>query len=349
MTSATLSSLDNLLRTLEHREPERVPLILMLTMHGAKELGMELHEYYARADCVAEGQLALQERYRHDVAVAFGYAAAEVEARGGDVVFRPNGPPVAGRPILSGPEDIRAMAQVDVQNTPCLARVLDSTRMLADAIGGQTLIVGVVMSPFSAPVMQLGFEAYLDLLHSGDPAFDRLMEVNQRFCIDWANAQLAAGANAICYFDPLSSTTMLPLEKLRQTGFPIARETIAEINGPAGIHLASGRVLPSVDDLADTGAGMLGVSALEDLCEVKAACADRLAVLGNLNAIELARCSPERAREMVKETIRKGAPGGGFLLSDNHGEIPYQVSDEVLRAVVEAGRDYGRYPIREDL
>ena len=34
------SSLQRVLTTLSHREPDRVPLFLLLTTHGAKELGL---------------------------------------------------------------------------------------------------------------------------------------------------------------------------------------------------------------------------------------------------------------------------------------------------------------------
>jgi len=51
---------------------------------------------------------------------------------------------------------------------------------------------------------------------------------------------------------------------------------------------------------------------------------------------------------IVRDTIRKAAPGGGFILSDNHGEIPFQVKDDTLHAIVNAVRKYGTYPIIED-
>jgi uroporphyrinogen decarboxylase len=49
----------------------------------------------------------------------------------------------------------------------------------------------------------------------------------------------------------------------------------------------------------------------------------------------------------VKELIATLAPGGGFILSDQHGEIPWQVSDEVLLAISDAIHTWGTYPLRE--
>ena len=40
-----------------------------------------------------------------------------------------------------------------------------------------------------------------------------------------------------------------------------------------------------------------------------------------------------------------GAPGGGFILSDAHGEIPFQVSDDILLTISETVHSMGVYPI----
>jgi len=68
--------------------------------------------------------------------------------------------------------------------------------------------------------------------------------------------------------------------------------------------------------------------------------------MGNLNGIEMRHWSVEKAEQKVREAISKAAAGGGFILSDNHGEIPWQVSDEVLLAISDATHKWGKYPIK---
>jgi uroporphyrinogen decarboxylase len=84
---------------------------------------------------------------------------------------------------------------------------------------------------------------------------------------------------------------------------------------------------------------------LEDLAATKAVCRGRLAVMGNLNAIEMRRWTPAVAEVRVKEAIAKAGPGGGYVLTDNHGEIPWQVPNEILLAVSSAVHRWGRYPL----
>jgi len=90
---------------------------------------------------------------------------------------------------------------------------------------------------------------------------------------------------------------------------------------------------------------VVGVSSLEDLAQLKAAAAGRVSLLGNLNGIEMRRWTPAQAEQQVRRAIAKAGSGGGFLLSDNHGEIPWAVPDDVLLAIREAVDRWGRYPL----
>jgi uroporphyrinogen decarboxylase len=141
------------------------------------------------------------------------------------------------------------------------------------------------------------------------------------------------------------SPTCIAPELTRRAGFPIVRRTLSEIRGPVVTHLASGRVLPVLEDLAATGTLAVGVGPLDDLAQVKAACQGRLGVFGNLNGIGMRRWTSAAADRAVRDVLRAAAPGGGFILADGHGEIPWQVSDDVLGAISDAARSHGAYPL----
>lgn len=340
-----MTSMERVLATMGHREPDRVPLFLLLSLHGAKELGLSIRQYFARPEHVIEGQLRLARKYRNDCLYALFYAPIEVEAWGGEVLWFDDGPPNSGEPFLRDRDSIRTLEPPRVSESPMLQKVLEAIRGLSQEEGGRVPVVGVVMSPFSLPVMQMGFDAYIELIYEDAALFERLMRVNEAFCVDWANAQLQAGANAICYFDPVSSPTCVPPLLYRKTGCRVARRTLPRIFGPTATHFASGRALAVVDDVAQTGTQAIGVGPLEDLAALKAACKGRLTILGNLNGVEMRHWSQTRAEDAVREALRKAAPGGGYILSDQHGEIPWQVPDDVLLALSEAVHRHGSYPI----
>lgn len=341
----TMTPMQRVVTTLGHHEPDRVPFFLLPALQGARELGLSIREYFSRPDYVAEGQCRLQAKFGHDCLYAFYHAALEAEAWGGEVIFRDDGPPNAGLPPIHAVEEILHLTPPRIEDSPGLLRVLETIRQLAARTQGEIPIIGVAMSPFSLPVMQIGFEAYLLLLHERRDLLNHLLSLNEAFCVAWANAQCVAGANAICYFDPVSSSTIIPRSLYLETGFPCARRMLARIPAAVAIHLASGCGLPIVDELAATGAAMIGVSSSEDLAEYKQVCQGKIGLLGNLNGITMRRWTPAEAEAAVKDCIASAGIGGGFVLADNHGEIPWQVPDDVLFAIAEAARRWGRYPL----
>jgi uroporphyrinogen decarboxylase len=342
-SNSVMTSMERVLTTLGHQEPDRVPLSLMLTIHGARELGLSIREYFSRAEYVAEGQMRMLKKYRHDSVNAFCAAAMAVQAFGGEMIWYEDGPPNSGEPIIKTEQDILSLQVPELSDTPCLVRMLESIKMLKEKVGDEVPIMGIAVSPFSLPVMQMGFSAYIELMYEQPELFNRLMEVNQEFCVAWANAQIRAGATAVCYFDALLSPSITAGVQL-ETGFRIARNTLARINGPSAIHMATAATLPVIEDVIATGTSIIGVSILDDLARLKAACQGRLTILGNLNGVEMRRWTPEQVEKTVKEIIAAAAPGGGFILADN-GEIPWQVGEEILTAVSDAVHKWGYYPL----
>ena len=191
-----MTSMQRVMKTMAGQEPDRVPVFLLTTMHGAKELGLSIRDYFSRAENVVEGQMRLLDKYRSDCLYPFYYASLEVEAFGGKTVFIDDGAPNAGEPVIHRSEDIDLLEPPRVAETACLIRGLETIRQLKERVGDTVPILGSVISPFSLPIMQMGFGPYIELIYEQPERFARLMAVNQKFCVEWANAQLAAGATA---------------------------------------------------------------------------------------------------------------------------------------------------------
>ncbi len=131
------------------------------------------------------------------------------------------------------------------------------------------------------------------------------MKLNEAFCISWANAQIKAGAAAICYFDPLASPTIIEKEKYLHTGFETAKRVIPQIKGPTATHLASGRAIPVFQELIETGTLIAGVSSLDDMCTAKKAANKKLTILGNLNGLEMKDWKKRTGRKYCKGYYQK--------------------------------------------
>ena len=341
-----MTSMERFMSSLLLKTPDKVPLCLLFSCYGAKERQIPIKEYFSNPKLVADTQLLLHEKYKTDCLYTFSYAPLEIEAFGGEVLFSDDGPPNTGENIIKNDLDINNLELPKISQTPCLLRTLEVTSKLKIAVKDTVPIIGVVMSPFSLPIMQMGFENYLNLIYLNRPYFLKLMHKNIEFCTAWANAQLRAGATTIFYFDPLSSGDFISRNLYLSTGYKVAQKTLSKINGFYGVNLASAKSLSIIDDLINLEAKYVGFSTNDDMVKIKAATNKRICLFGNLNGIKMLNWSKAEVVDNVKTIIRHTGKDGGLILAENHGEIPWQVSEEVLHNITNAVEEFGYYPLK---
>ncbi|MBI2955289.1 MAG: uroporphyrinogen decarboxylase family protein [Chloroflexi bacterium] len=337
-----MTSLERLSTALRSGVPDRVPVVLVSSLHGAKELGIAVPEYFSRAENVAEGQLRFVERVGHDNVDAFFYFGLEAQAFGAEILFHDGEPPDVGAPILPNPAAIDNLQAPDPRRASSLREVLRATEMLADKARGRWLVVGRALGPCSLPIMLMGLESWLDLLLFGDEARrQRLLQITSQFSVAWAKALLAAGADIIALVEPMASATMLTREQATKLVLPVVGQAVRDINGPV-IFWSLGAIQPVADLIRSLGVQAVSTDPGDDLREVKRIAAGRMAVLGGLNDLGMLSWTLRDAEEKVREAIQVAAPGGGFILSHQY-EIPAKVSFDVLVSVVDAAKKWGRY------
>lgn len=342
----TMTAMERVLTILARDIPDRVPFFLPVTLHGAPACGLSIEEYFSKPDLIIEAQLHFQQRFRHDALVGYTFAAREAEAFSQPPIYYTDGPPNAGAPCIRKFADIDRLLPPRIANCSGLQSSLAVQRGLKAAMGETIGIIGLALSPFSLPVMQLGFDAYLRLMHEDEPHFLRLMEINATFCIDWINAQFAAGATTVVFYDPVGSSTIVSSDIYSRLCLPVEQEVITQVNGPLVAHFAGACALSRVDALCSMGFPIVCVSTFEDLTEAKAICEGKIAIAGNLNAITMRNWDTATTETQVRQAIHKGGIRGGFLLTDNHGEIPLQVPLAVLDTIAATVHREGGYPLQ---
>lgn len=346
MTAEPITPYRRLVTALQGGTPDRVPVFLPITMHGAKELGQTLQDYFAKGEHVAEGQLRLQQKYGYDGLFLTFYAVAEAIPFGAEAIFFDDGPPNLGTPPLRDWQRIPQLAVPDPLDSPPLRETLRAIELCAARVKGTVPIVGLAVPPFSLPALLLGLENWLELLLFGPPTLrDALLRVTAEFCVRWANMQLAAGADAIVLPDAVSSRTIITRQQFIAWALPVLRETIPRIKGPV-VLAGVGRVQGIADLLPQTGALAALVTAEDDLLQCKRAFGGHLALIGNLNNIAMVGWDYAEAQREATAALRQAAPGGGYVLAPQW-ELPFAVADDALAGLVDAAWSWGRYPFQE--
>jgi len=125
---------------------------------------------------------------------------------------------------------------------------------------------------------------------------------------------------------------------------------IAGVLADAGLPLSfhsDGNLEAVLDDLADCG--ISGIHPIEplamDIVDIKKHYGDRFCIFGNIDLEHtLTRGTVDEVEALVKERIRELAPGGGYAVGSSNS-VPDYAKPENYRAMVEAVKKYGKYPI----
>lgn len=339
------TSMERVLTAMNMQEPDKVPLFIMCTHYCAKFLDMPIKTYFSKPENVAKGQMILQKKFNNDCLNPFYSVAHEYAAFGSEVIFSEEGPPNAGEPIIKNFDDILKLQLPDVKNSKILRNCLETISILKSKVGTSVPIAGSVLSPFSLPILQMGFGKYIELIYEKPELLEHLIKINEKFCIEWANMQLMAGASFITMTDSMSVSSIIPKSVYLKTGYPSAKRTIPNIKSEVAMAASSESPVSILEEILEAGIKAVLVSHTDDLADVKKKVAKRATVIGNLNCIEMCKWNRADAEFNVKDAIRKAGIGGGFILCDSLGEIPYQVSEDILYEISESVNKWGRYPL----
>lgn len=342
VSNREMSHSERLATALHGGTPDRVPVVLVAPLHGARELSLSTQEYFRRAENVAEGQLRFAQRVGNDNVDAFFYFGLEAKAFGAEVAFFKNQPPRIAAPILRSSSQVDALKAPEPSKDELLREVLRATELLADRAKGKWLVIGRALGPCSLPIELMGMEPWLELLLLGDDRRRRhVLQVTCQFSTSWANALLAAGADVVAMVEPMVSGTMLTRQQSAKLVLPVLRKVVKDVHGPV-ILWSLGAIQPVADLVPALGVRAVSTDPTDDVREVKRLVGRRLGVLGGLNDLAMLTWTSRQAEDEARRAIEAGAPGGGFVLSHQY-EIPATVGYDVLAAVVEAARKWGQY------
>lgn len=234
---------------------------------------------------------------------------------------------------------------------------LQSLREAVKRFKGKRAIVFLTHDGFEFPhYLRGGMENLLLDYYDNPRLAHELAEMVIDYKVRLMKRAIREGADAVVSGDDYANQhgTVMSPQHFREFILPYLKRSIdaAHDEGVPFIKHTDGNIWAILDDMVQAGIDALDPiepAAGMDIGEVKAKYGDRIAVIGNVDcSFVLTRGTVEEVEEAVKETIAKASPGGGHILASSNSIHP-AVKPENYKAMVEAARKYGRYPIDPDL
>ena len=367
MTAPALHN-DTFLRACLRQPTEYTPLWLM------RQAGRYLPEYKAtRATAgsfmglatnpafATEVTLQPLERFPLDAAILFSDILTVPDAMGLGLSFEAGEGPRFARPLRTE-ADVAALQVPDLDK---LRYVFDAVSSIRRALvttnaqgvaGGRVPLIGFSGSPWTLACYMVegaGSDDYRlvkTMLYSRPDLMHRILDINAQAVTAYLNAQIDAGAQAVMLFDSWGG--VLADGAFQQFSLAYTRRVVAGLK-----RQAEGRQVPVIvftkggglwlEQIADTGADVVGLDWTVNLARARALTGDRVALQGNLDPNVLFAPPEAVARETRAVLDSFGRPQradgswGGHVFNLGHG-ISQFTPPEHVSALVEAVHSHSR-------
>ena len=330
-----LTSIERIQKAISCEPQDRPPLLLLFSYWGAKYNNMSVKDYFNSPLIVGRTQIELQKKFGHDCYYVSYYAALEIELMGGCAEFRDTFAPVVEKPIIRTIADLEKLKIPDF-NAHLSAKKMNETIKYIKENGDKTVpIIGVVLSPFSIPIMQLGFSKYLDLFLNDQEFLGKLYQYNIKFSTAWAQFLVNSGVDILLYFNPFASRSISTREMYESFGYEIDKAIRANIKIPLIYHTASASSLELFSSIIDIGFNGCCISNDEDISYATRLAKGKMLIAGNLNGLEMVNNEISLIRDNVQEILKAYNDFGNIIVSDNHGEILWGTSEQMIISLLE--------------
>lgn len=338
---------DVLLRSLMREPVSRTPVWIM------RQAGRYLPEYRelrAKAgdfmslcqnpELACEVTVQPLRRFKLDAAILFSDILTIPDAMGLGLYFVSGEGPKFKHPVQNA-RAIKNLKVPDVEKK--LGYVFETVRRVRTELNGDVPLIGFAGSPFTVGTYMVEgassreFPTIKGLAAEAPEVLDRLMNTIAETTIEYLNAQIDAGAQAVQIFDTWGAA--LEPDDFRRFSMASMQKII---DGLTRTH--DGRQVPVIvftkgagpllKDLAETGCDALGVDWTTDLATARQYVSDKVALQGNLDPATL-RESPDVIRQGVADTLESYGNGPGHVFNLGHGITP-DIKPEHLGALIDA-------------
>jgi uroporphyrinogen decarboxylase len=325
---------------------DRPPVWLMRQAGRALPEYRKLKEKYTFLQLVQTPELAAEvtlqpiRRFGFDAAILFSDILVIPEAMGQPYRFRETGGIEMDFKIESA-ADVEKLSVEQVCEK--LNYVAAALKILRKELGEQTTLIGFSGSPWTlATFMMEGgsaekFTKAKALFDSDKKTFSVLMEKLTTAVTAYLQMQITAGADAFQIFD--SHGGHLPAADFQEASGCWMKEIITSLRVKVPVTVFSLGTHGNWNDLAATGANVLGIDWQFSLAEARKILPKNIGIQGNLNPTLLAEATAEKVISETNRLLEEMRGRDGYIFNLGHG-VPPAAKLENIAALVETVKKF---------
>lgn len=338
---------DRFLRALLKQPVDRTPIWIM------RQAGRYLPEYRAirekagdfmtlctTPDLACEVTLQPLDRFDLDAAILFSDILTIPDAMGLGLYFEEGEGPKFETPIRTE-KQIKNLPIPDPEDE--LGYVMDAVRTIRRELNGRVPLIGFSGSPWTLATYMIEGGSSKTFSRSKTMLFEQpqlahlLLSKISDSVVNYLNAQVAAGAQALMIFDTWGGN--LSPAMYREFSLKYMSDIVSRLN-----RESEGRKVPVIlftkgggqwlSDIADSGCDGIGLDWTTDIALARQQVGDRVALQGNMDPATL-NARPEIIRQEAAKILQSYGNGSGHVFNLGHGITP-EINPEHVKALVDS-------------
>lgn len=336
----TLTPYERFKRRLSGEPVDRTPNFDIMMTFAAHYIGKPLSRYYQDYRILAEANLVVQEDFDLDIVQVISDPYREAADFGLEVEFPDDDLPVARTPLLVEPGGLLDLTSPDPANGQRMSDRLEAIRYLRERVGGSVPIMGWVEGALAEAADLRGVLDLMKDLYLRPDWVEELLEHVVRVEIDFARAQVEAGADIIGLGDAVAS--QISPQMYRHFVLPYEQRifsAVHEMGAVTRLHIC-GDTTHILAEMVASDADIIDIDWMVDIRQAVEIFSDRAGLCGNFDPVAvMLQGTPG---DVTKSVVDCQANGGPHYFSAAGCEIPDKTPVENLLAQREALRFHPR-------
>lgn len=333
-----MKSRERVLAFLEGKPVDRLPLMPVVMMFCADQIGVKYVEYVKDYRVLAEAQIRTAETFDFDIVANLSDPAREASDCGAHIEYYDDQPAaiVESDALLADKTTLADLKIPDPHGGGRMHSAVNSLELMKQRVGSEKIVMGWVEGPCAEAADLRGINTLMLDLYD-DPAFVRdLFEFVIEMALRYGRAQVDAGADIIGIGDAAAS--LIGPKFYEDFVWPYEKKLVDGLHAMGAVvrlHIC-GNTSRIVDGMGRLGCEIVDLDYFTPVDAARAAMGPIPILLGNIDPVAALRDStPEAITAAIAECHRQA--GGRYIVGAGC-EVPRDTPLENVRAMVDYAR-----------
>ena len=326
-----MNHLERYLAVLDGRPVDYLPCTPILMQFAAEHISSYYGAFASDYRVLTEANFVCVREFRTSQMSTMSDPYCETQAFGAKIIYGRDTVPRCEEYPLENDLDFKKLLQPDPMKSERMCERQKALKRYRDEVGGQYSILGWVEGPAAEAADLRGVANYFADLMEDEEYICKLMDLCVEVALEFAQAQVNAGADTIGIGDAVASQVspdvyermILPREQRLVAG-------LKAMGAKVRMHIC-GNITHLLPGLARLGLNVLDVDHMVDLRLTRNTLGPHVALGGNLDPVEsVLRSTPEKIRKAV---IRAYEQAGNPFIVNAGCEIPSGTPVDNLKAL----------------